>query len=126
MPPLSEQQKQTQKKYRERARHSIAERKKNRYNSVEGRLGDYKSSAKQRGIGFNLTKEEFSSYWQLPCEYCGRAITTIGLDRVDSSVGYTMDNIVSCCTICNKMKLAMTKEEWLDNMLTILKHQGVI
>jgi hypothetical protein len=41
-------------------------------------------------------------------------------------MGYSVNNIVSCCAVCNKMKSDIDKEEWMNKMLTILKHQGVI
>lgn len=34
------------------------------------------------------------------CHYCGVS-QGHGLDRKDSSVGYTLDNVVSCCEKCN-------------------------
>ena len=30
-----------------------------------------------------------------------------GVDRVDSAVGYSESNCVSCCATCNMMKIAM-------------------
>lgn len=86
----------------------------------------YKHGAKVRGHAFNLTKDEFSSFWQVPCTYCGSEVATIGIDRIDSSIGYSFDNCVSCCTMCNTMKLNHSLDEWLDKMLTILKYRGVL
>lgn len=37
------------------------------------------------------------------CFYCDRAVAC-GIDRIDSSVGYVADNMVSCCGHCNYMK----------------------
>ena len=37
-----------------------------------------------------------------------------GIDRVDNSKGYTMDNVVSCCRICNVAKQKMTLQEYKD------------
>lgn len=92
----------------------------------KGRYTIYKTSAKQRDLSFDLSFEEFCSFWQADCSYCGGAIATIGLDRVDSDKGYQLDNVVPCCTMCNSMKLDYSEGEWLDKMLTILKHKGVI
>lgn len=94
--------------------------------SFKARYSKYKSSAKVRGLDFDLSFKEFESFWQKDCSYCGSAIATIGLDRVDSSVGYKIDNLVSCCTTCNKMKLDLEEEEWLNKMFTILKYKGII
>jgi hypothetical protein len=79
-----------------------------------GRLTEYKSSAKQRGIPFLLTEEEFGGFWQLPCHYCGAEIETIGLDRVDNYGPYHIDNVVSSCWPCNISKSNTTLDEWLE------------
>lgn len=74
-------------------------------NSISGKFSRYKAKARSRKITFNLNIEEFSSFWQLPCNYCGIGLQTCGLDRIDSSLGYETENIVSCCKQCNFAKL---------------------
>lgn len=88
-----------------------------------GKYVAYKADAKRSGRNFNLTFEEFNSFWQEPCFYCGSEIDTIGLDRVDNSVGYQLDNVVSCCFQCNKWKGAMAGAEFFTLIERIyLKH----
>ena len=102
------------KQYREQNKESLQEYRR----TPPGKFSEYKSGAKQRGIEFHLTEEQFESFWQKPCEYCGAEIETIGLDRLDSDGHYTIDNVVSCCWSCNKSKGRKTLEEWkkdLDN-----------
>lgn len=94
--------------------------------SQSRKFSSYKCGAKQRNLPFNLTKEEFLSFWQADCSYCGDWIATIGIDRIDSDLGYSLDNCVSCCSTCNRMKMDTDEEAWYSKMLTILKHQGVI
>jgi hypothetical protein len=94
--------------------------------TVKGRYTKYKECAKSRNHSFELTLEEFTSFWQIPCSYCGGEISTIGIDRIDSSVGYVFTNCRTACWFCNSMKLDHTIEEWQDQMYRILKHQGVI
>ncbi len=71
--------------------------------------------AKRDSRYFTISFEEFIRLSQLPCAYCGRELFSTnrhktdtfrynGLDRVDSSKGYTPDNVVSCCKLCNVMK----------------------
>jgi len=96
------------------------------HQSPIGKYKAYRDGAKKRNMEFNLTLEEFSSYWQLDCNYCGSSIATIGLDRIDSSIGYNINNIVPCCSRCNEMKMDSSTEAWMDKMFTILKKQGVI
>jgi hypothetical protein len=93
-----------------------------RRNSKGGKLSVYKHGAKSRNIGWQLTDNEFFLFWQKPCSYCGGSISTIGLDRADSSREYSLDNIKSCCTICNKMKLQLSEKEWISHMKKIIKN----
>jgi hypothetical protein len=92
--------------------------------SPAGKLSQYKGNAKTRNIAWELTRKEFESFWQEPCSYCGSEIETIGLDRIDSSQSYNIDNVVSCCSICNAMKLDHSYEKWINHMKKVIKHQG--
>lgn len=75
--------------------------------SPRGKFNTYKTSAKKFERSFKLTLEDHfmpgapNTFWQKPCTYCREPIETIGLDRIDNSKGYTVSNIVSCCTLCN-------------------------
>ena len=77
-----------------------------RQQSPRGRFKKYQLGARSRRLVFDLTFEQFMTFWQKPCFYSGHAIETIGLDRVDNSLGYTLSNVVSCCAVCNVMKMA--------------------
>lgn len=90
------------------------------------KLAMYKSGAKKRGFDFELSKEEFLQFWQEPCFYCGSGIETIGIDRIDSSKGYFMDNIVPCCSICNTMKLALPRDVFIEHCQKVVKHSAVV
>jgi hypothetical protein len=46
-----------------------------------------------------------------------------GLDRIDSSKGYTRDNVEPCCVICNTMKWTLSKKDFLKHIALILKVQ---
>ena len=45
-----------------------------------------------------------------------------GLDRVDSSKGYTIDNVVPCCTTCNTAKNKMTQKEFKEWIKTVCEN----
>ena len=45
-----------------------------------------------------------------------------GLDRVDSSKGYTIDNVVPCCAICNTAKNKMTQKEFKEWIKTVYEN----
>ncbi len=81
--------------------------------SVRGMFTMYRCDAERRGIKFEVTIEQFGSFWQKPCEYCGDSIATIGVDRIDNTLGYSVPNMAACCTVCNKMKLDQTLDGFI-------------
>lgn len=96
--------------------------------SFEGRYQTYRQSAKNRDLQFDLTQDDFSSITKKPCNYCGEYSDVYfntpysGIDRVDSAVGYIKNNVVPCCTMCNRMKLDYNINVWVDKMKKILNH----
>lgn len=87
---------------------------------------DYQKGAKRRSLDFSLSFEEFMLFWQCDCFYCGTEIDSIGIDRVDNSIGYCVDNCVSCCGTCNKMKSNLSKDEWFSHLKKVCKHSGFL
>jgi hypothetical protein len=90
-------------------------------------IKQYKRHAKDRNIDYNLSEEKFIELIEQPCYYCGAIKTNIaktknfkqgyaytGIDRIDSSKRYSNDNCVPCCKQCNKAKLAMSVDEFLN------------
>lgn len=82
----------------------------------------YERSAKCRKIEFAVTFEEFKTFWQENCYYCNSIIENIGIDRVDSTKNYTLDNVVSCCAKCNYMKRNYTLTEFISHISKIYKN----
>lgn len=86
----------------------------------------YRRDAIRKRRVFEITKTEFMRLVAQPCAYCGRAPFTVaarvtangvftynGLDRVDSSSGYTLENVVTCCRPCNDMKGTLDYAEFI-------------
>jgi 5-methylcytosine-specific restriction endonuclease McrA len=71
------------------------------YKSKPG-FAQYKSHANKKRVSFELTKEYFDDLTKEGCKYCRRSPTTyFGVDRIVPSLGYIIDNVVSCCFDCN-------------------------
>jgi hypothetical protein len=50
---------------------------------------------------------------------CGGYYLYNGIDRVDNTLGYSKENCVSCCKICNYMKQVLTLEEFYSHIRRI-------
>lgn len=87
------------------------------------KFSQYRSAAKIRKLEFKLSFREFRKYWQKPCYYCGFKIDTIGLDRRDNLKGYTKKNVVPCCEICNRMKLACSEKFFIEQCKKIARQR---
>jgi hypothetical protein len=70
-----------------------------------------------------ITFEQYLSFWQKPCHYCGSQIKTVGLDRIDSKKSYNINNIVSCCWICNRAKMALSYDDFMGWINNLIKYQ---
>ena len=96
-------------------------------------FGSYKLRARKKKINFNLTRTDFDLMVSKPCFYCGQLpsnsqpnrvdntdiLCYSGIDRINSSVGYEIDNIVPCCATCNRAKSNMSVElfdEWIKKL----------
>ena len=88
-------------------------------------FGDYKRIAKRRGHTFDLTEKQFAELIKKDCHYCGAKPNNVakqkkcngtyiynGLDRIDNTKGYTLDNVVPCCINCNMAKNTQIIEEF--------------
>lgn len=79
--------------------------------------------AKKYGHEVELSLEYHTALTANPCRYCGgftAGMDHVGVDRVDNSKGYTIENSAPCCRACNLMKGAQSLEEWAERMRTIL------
>jgi hypothetical protein len=108
--------------------------------SVNNKFSMYRNSAKKRNIDFELTKEQFSELMHGDCFYCGaepkkrifrRKTSSFnyclnGIDRVDSNLGYTIENSISCCDTCNRAKLDHSLEYFLEWVEKVSKRLDII
>jgi len=103
----------------------------------------YRGNAVARNLPFELTYDEADSLFKKNCHYCGNSPSmdcnkykgqrrgrerkptlANGIDRIDSSIGYTAANCVPCCPQCNMMKNDYSVKEFLDQVERISRHQA--
>lgn len=97
-----------------------ARRKRNYHSTLIGKINDWKRGAIQRGIAWELDEKDFDAM-PLICHYTKRELTfevghynSLSLDRIDSTKGYTKDNVVFCCKIVNMMKLDIDVKDFIN------------
>lgn len=92
--------------------------------TVSGRFNRLKTNSILRKIEINISLNEYEKIVSNPCFYCGGSLPSVGsgIDRIDSSIGYIIENIRPCCTICNQAKNKMSELEFKEWILKVLKH----
>ena len=89
----------------------------------------YYTGAKARNIPFDLTEDEVRFLITKNCYYCGaipsRKASPVyddlvnGIDRINSNDYYHMGNCVTCCTMCNRMKSDLHKDDFVAHIRRI-------
>lgn len=106
-------------------------------------LNYYKKAARDRGLSFSLSKSDVIKLIHMPCYYCGSHpnnpikvvrydgninILLGGIDRIDSSMGYEISNVVPCCKTCNYAKNNLSTNEffrWIDRVYSLIHNVAV-
>ena len=98
----------------------------------------YRENAKDRALEFALERLDIEGFIDAPCHYCGRLPEPIsagkyyylkglnGLDRIRNDEGYTLDNVVSCCFSCNRMKSTRSYWEFLTQCAIIAAYPHIL
>lgn len=94
---------------------------------LSNRFAGLRSKCKSRGYEFALSFQQYTGLVEgKTCFYCGADLTNsrgASLDRVDSSIGYLIDNCVPCCYLCNVMKSDMSQEGFYARIERILAYR---
>ena len=96
-----------------------------------------RSSGRSNLKGFNLNFDDFCNLIFSNCYYCGQLPSNTikdygnnglishvelkynGIDRKNNSVGYTKNNCVSCCKVCNFCKCSLSHEAFINQIRKI-------
>lgn len=127
--------KQKRKEYEQANPEKMLKKRQKYRHSLSHRYKKYERGAKERGLIFTLSLEEFDNITKQPCFYCGDLPEDqfgnkfTGVDRIDSNEGYELDNVIPCCFVCNRMKSDYDLLEWtvhLQKIFKTLKEGGLI
>lgn len=96
----------------------------------------YKKNAKQRKLKWDLNDEQLMLLFKGNCYYCNSIPKQVckaerysteeaaihsqfiynGIDRINNNIGYEFENCVSCCKMCNWMKLNFELNEFFSKI----------
>jgi hypothetical protein len=99
----------------------------------------YFSAAQAAGREFSLTRDDCIRLFRSPCMYCGRKpskwtknpgangqVCWNGIDRYYNSLGYTIENSVPCCDVCNLAKGPMDGDQFLAHIRRLAVHMKLL
>lgn len=96
------------------------------------RLGNARDRAKYKSLEFDLTIEYLHYLWEKQngkCYYSGLQMTyerndihAVSIDRINSSLGYTKDNVVLACSTINVMKNSHSIDEFINLCRSVVEH----
>ena len=100
----------------------------------------YKRHARDRKLAWNLSIQNIRVLIAKNCAYCGEPPSNIkitknykegfvysGIDRVNPKRGYFTDNVVPCCSLCNRAKNNLSLEqfkEWVVKLDAMAEQWG--
>jgi hypothetical protein len=104
----------------------------------------YKQGARNRKLVWEISDKRFYCLIQLNCFYCGsppancikakifshsrkqgyKDLYYSGIDRIDNLQGYTHNNTIPCCKICNAMKGKLSAEGFMNHIEQIHRFQN--
>lgn len=91
--------------------------------AINSIIAQYRAAARKRSLEWSLTHQLATKLLTQHCFWCGsppsrpvhsRSHSAVvgGIDRRDNTLGYTEQNAVASCKICNIAKASLTENEW--------------
>lgn len=115
------------KKWRDSNIEKVENNKLNNKKSLTIQYSTYKSSALAKNLVFEITQEQYNEIVKPKCYYCDciheRGFN--GIDRIDSTKGYVLDNCVSCCKMCNYMKKSLDEHIFIKRAEHITSYNNL-
>lgn len=106
----------------------------NNRRNIDEHIHNYKKHkcGSEKGVNWDetMTRELCEGLLKSQCHYCGKKYEVggylLGIDRIDSKLGYTEDNCISCCRTCNFMKRTHSVERFLKICEHLIGYHGIM
>lgn len=96
------------------------------------KYASYRSGANVRNLSFDLSYKEFIELTAQNCHYCGSEpnnkmstknrkddFVYNGIDRLNNTLGYSKENCVPCCKLCNRIKGIRSTEDFKNHAMRV-------
>ena len=95
-----------------------------RYKSKQYHYTIYKRHADERTLCFELSIDDYIAIISQSCSYCNgmNKVGFNGVDRKKNAIGYTLENSVSCCSMCNFMKKTTHNDIFIKRAIHIAQY----
>ena len=95
-----------------------------RYKSKQYHYTIYKTHAHERNLCFELKTDDYLAIILQKCNYCNgmNDVGFNGVDRKNNTIGYTLENSVSCCSVCNFMKKITHSDIFIKRAMHIAQY----
>lgn len=113
---------------------SCQAKKRPKQSSEEKLFKEYRNSARGRKFDFDIDLEQFKIMISQNCHYCNslpsprknydESFVCNGIDRIDNLLGYSLENCVPCCSMCNIAKNNNSYDSflsWIDKLVLYRK-----
>jgi hypothetical protein len=98
-------------------------------NHKSGCYSDYRRRALTKQLDFLITPDDYNLIIKKDCFMCGKKSDQHhqnGIDRMDNTKGYILENINACCCECNLIKKDYVYEDIINKFLLIYKKHDSI
>lgn len=92
---------------------------------LSSKYSNFRNDATKRNKEVTLSRDETLKLMNSDCEYCGKRDLTgyVGLDRIDSKLGYVPGNVNPCCAKCNYGKNVYSVVEYFQHCADVVDFQ---
>ncbi len=95
-----------QKEFDSKRERDVRNYKKEKIDNIENAYKSHIHYALRRGYETSFNFDDYTKLVSQACYYCGyyNEKEAIGIDRINNSLNYTIENCVPCCETCNRIK----------------------